>query len=420
MCVERFSFLLFSLQVLLYIFTRTDRNLLPCTDGYEGSRSRLEGGQGVCSRRGGQHARIRLDGRPVDSAEEVRLPASLHPHSALHPQLILSTLQPHHQTRQQPPNRPLLRYLCRSRPHFRRPLRPSSERDQAQAGGAESGRHQAVLHGFVVCPFSFYFENAEKKDHADNGQYLRTDCDNEEHKYEVLVELYNLLTIGQSIIFVKVRFLPSFPSLSRPLLVFGLTSLFLFHSAATPPTKSRVACPPKATKSPPSMASSKRTNATPSWLPSETARPKSLSRPTSSLAESTSRRSTWSSTTTCRWMRRTDRIRRRICTGLVRFALFPCLHLRRSPSRVARVSLLSTFLFSFSSGSSLLPPSPLLHPAPPIPPLLPLLYSHLPSRRTCRSNRSFRSSRCLHQLRPRPPLVRKHGGDPSRAREAHC
>ncbi|GAA5932490.1 hypothetical protein JCM3775_005934 [Rhodotorula graminis] len=31
------------------------------------------------------------------------------------------------------------------------------------------------------------------------------DCDNEEHKYEVLVELYNLLTIGQSIIFVKRR-----------------------------------------------------------------------------------------------------------------------------------------------------------------------------------------------------------------------
>ncbi|KAM0793226.1 RNA helicase required for poly(A+) mRNA export [Microbotryomycetes sp. NB124-2] len=31
------------------------------------------------------------------------------------------------------------------------------------------------------------------------------DCEDEEHKYEVLVELYNLLTIGQSIIFVKRR-----------------------------------------------------------------------------------------------------------------------------------------------------------------------------------------------------------------------
>ena len=31
------------------------------------------------------------------------------------------------------------------------------------------------------------------------------DCKNEDHKYEVLVELYSLLTIGQSIIFCKVR-----------------------------------------------------------------------------------------------------------------------------------------------------------------------------------------------------------------------
>lgn len=36
------------------------------------------------------------------------------------------------------------------------------------------------------------------------GGARATDCDNEQHKYEVLVELYNLLTIGQSIIFVKV------------------------------------------------------------------------------------------------------------------------------------------------------------------------------------------------------------------------
>jgi hypothetical protein len=31
----------------------------------------------------------------------------------------------------------------------------------------------------------------------------RTDCRDEDHKYEILVELYNILTIGQSIIFVK-------------------------------------------------------------------------------------------------------------------------------------------------------------------------------------------------------------------------
>ena len=31
------------------------------------------------------------------------------------------------------------------------------------------------------------------------------DCKNEDHKYDILVELYNLLTIGQSIIFCAVR-----------------------------------------------------------------------------------------------------------------------------------------------------------------------------------------------------------------------
>ncbi len=35
-----------------------------------------------------------------------------------------------------------------------------------------------------------------------------SDCRDEQHKYEVLVELYNLLTIGQSIIFVKVSCSP--------------------------------------------------------------------------------------------------------------------------------------------------------------------------------------------------------------------
>lgn len=36
---------------------------------------------------------------------------------------------------------------------------------------------------------------------------LRTDCRNEQHKFEVLVELYHLLTVGQSIIFCKVAFI---------------------------------------------------------------------------------------------------------------------------------------------------------------------------------------------------------------------
>lgn len=33
---------------------------------------------------------------------------------------------------------------------------------------------------------------------------LYMDCDSEQHKYEVLVKLYGLMTIGSSIIFVKV------------------------------------------------------------------------------------------------------------------------------------------------------------------------------------------------------------------------
>ena len=40
---------------------------------------------------------------------------------------------------------------------------------------------------------------------VDNIRQFYMDCRNEEHKYEVLVSLYKLLTIGQSIIFCQVR-----------------------------------------------------------------------------------------------------------------------------------------------------------------------------------------------------------------------
>ena len=40
---------------------------------------------------------------------------------------------------------------------------------------------------------------------VDNIRQFYMDCRNEEHKYEVLVSLYQLLTIGQSIIFCQVR-----------------------------------------------------------------------------------------------------------------------------------------------------------------------------------------------------------------------
>jgi hypothetical protein len=58
------------------------------------------------------------------------------------------------------------------------------------------------------------------------------DCKNEEHKYDILVRLYALLTVGQSIIFCQVRFL----------LYCRATSLLTSctHSTNTPRTESRL------------------------------------------------------------------------------------------------------------------------------------------------------------------------------------
>lgn len=47
---------------------------------------------------------------------------------------------------------------------------------------------------------------------VDNIRQFYMDCRDTEHKYEVLVSLYSLLTIGQSIIFCQVRILPTFLS----------------------------------------------------------------------------------------------------------------------------------------------------------------------------------------------------------------
>jgi len=40
---------------------------------------------------------------------------------------------------------------------------------------------------------------------VENIRQFYMDCRNEEHKYDILVSLYQLLTIGQSIIFCQVR-----------------------------------------------------------------------------------------------------------------------------------------------------------------------------------------------------------------------
>ena len=50
---------------------------------------------------------------------------------------------------------------------------------------------------------------------VDNIRQFYMDCRDEEHKYEVLVSLYHLLTIGQSIIFCQVRHLEC-PPLRAP------------------------------------------------------------------------------------------------------------------------------------------------------------------------------------------------------------
>lgn len=48
---------------------------------------------------------------------------------------------------------------------------------------------------------------------VDGIRQFYMDCRNEEHKYDILVSLYQLLTIGQSIIFCQVS--PSPPSAPR-------------------------------------------------------------------------------------------------------------------------------------------------------------------------------------------------------------
>lgn len=61
---------------------------------------------------------------------------------------------------------------------------------------------------------------------VDNIRQFYMDCKNEEHKYDVLVSLYHLLTIGQSIIFCQVSSIRECTSIIR--LIIGS-----WHSAPT-------------------------------------------------------------------------------------------------------------------------------------------------------------------------------------------
>ncbi len=49
---------------------------------------------------------------------------------------------------------------------------------------------------------------------VDNIKQFYMDCRDEEHKYDILVSLYSLLTVGQSIIFCQVRSLRCLPDCS--------------------------------------------------------------------------------------------------------------------------------------------------------------------------------------------------------------
>jgi ATP-dependent RNA helicase DDX19/DBP5 len=70
---------------------------------------------------------------------------------------------------------------------------------------------------------------------VDGIKQLYMDCNNEQHKYEVLCNLYDLLTIGQSIIFCRVSVTVSIVT-SSPLHPFILTSL-LCNRLVPPPMR---------------------------------------------------------------------------------------------------------------------------------------------------------------------------------------
>lgn len=66
---------------------------------------------------------------------------------------------------------------------------------------------------------------------------LYMDCDSEEHKYDVLLELYGLLTIGQSIIFCKRR--DTADKIAQKMQAEG-HSVASLHGALTPEERDRV------------------------------------------------------------------------------------------------------------------------------------------------------------------------------------
>lgn len=56
-----------------------------------------------------------------------------------------------------------------------------------------------------IAPNANKIELQKEELSVDNIRQFYMDCRNAEHKYDILVSLYQLLTIGQSIIFCQVR-----------------------------------------------------------------------------------------------------------------------------------------------------------------------------------------------------------------------
>lgn len=130
-------------------------------------------------------------------------------------------------------------------------------------------------------------------------------CDGEHAKSDALSALYDVMAIGQSIVFCKVS---------------GETDKLLTCRKSQPPMRSTSASRPRVTRSHLSTATRTTGSATRCLMASATARPRCLSQPTSSLAASTSSRSTLLSTMT--FPRTAPRATsgltsRRISTGLV-------------------------------------------------------------------------------------------------------
>lgn len=69
---------------------------------------------------------------------------------------------------------------------------------------------------------------------VDNIRQLYLDCKDEEHKYDILVLLYHVLTIGQSIIFCQVSVLAVLLYSYTPFLI----NVDCIHSTGTPQTVS--------------------------------------------------------------------------------------------------------------------------------------------------------------------------------------